>query len=59
MALLVSPVLLGLVLWLVPSVVVVVVLGVTRALDGHRRGPAPPAERRREPAAMRSGIPAP
>ena len=59
MALLLSPVLLGLVLWLVPSVVVLIVLGVTRALDRRRGEPAPPTGRRPERVVMRSGIPSP
>jgi hypothetical protein len=57
MALLLSPVLLGMVLWLVPTVVVLVVLAATRALDHVRRGPAPPAARRPERTVIRSGLP--
>jgi hypothetical protein len=56
MALLLPPVLLGLVLWLVPSVVVLIVLAMTRALDRSRGQPAP---RRPERGGVRSGIPAP
>jgi hypothetical protein len=59
MALLLPPVLLGVVLWLVPTVLALVVLGVARALDHVRRRPAPTAARRRERAVMRSGVPAP
>lgn len=58
MALLLPPVLLGVVLWLVPTVIVLVVLGVTRALD-HVRGATGTAPGRPERAVMRSGIPTP
>jgi cytochrome c-type biogenesis protein CcmH/NrfF len=57
MALFLPPVLLGVLLWLVPTVIVLVVLGVTRALDHRRSVPAAPA--RGERTAMRPGIPAP
>jgi hypothetical protein len=58
MALLLPPVLLGVLLWLVPTVIVLVVLGVTRALDHVRSAPGSP-QGQPQRAVIRSGVPAP